>query len=163
MGKLQRVILSSCCIAVFGVSGCNKAAQQNKQAAAQTDLNAAADEIRQIEARWVDEYASGDVGSLADHYSHDAMLMQAGMPAVHGLDRIAASIADSVKDGATLSIKTEKVEVAKSGDWAYSRGTYTLTAANRGTKLDGRQSGSYLTVYKKQEDGSWKAVEDVAT
>lgn len=166
MSRLQRTLLSSCCIAVCALSGCSPADRQKQQSAAQAaavDVNAIADEIRQIEARWVSEYASGDEASLVDHYAHDATLMQPGVPAVRGLDRIAAAMADAIKDGAAFSIKTEKVEVAKSGDWAYSRGSYTLAATNRTNKLDGRQSGSYLTIYKKQEDGGWKAVEDITT
>lgn len=166
MGKIQRALLSSCFIAAWALSGCGQADRQKQQSAAQmaaVDVNAIADEIRQIEARWVSEYASGNADSLIAHYAHDATLMQPGVPAIRGMDRIAAAMADAIKDGAAFSIDTEKVEVAKSGDWAYSRGTYTLAATNRGNKLDGRHTGSYLTIYKKQEDGSWKAVEDITT
>lgn len=163
MTKFQRV-LSSCCIAAWALSGCTQADRQKQGTpAAAVDVNAIADEIRQIEARWVNEYASRDAGSLVEHYSHDATLMQPGVPAIRGMDRIAAAMADAIKDGAVFSINTEKVEVARSGEWAYSRGTYTLAATNRREKLDGRHTGSYVTIYKKQDDGSWKAVEDITT
>lgn len=166
MSKFRRAVLSSCCVAVWALAGCSQTDRQEQQDKAQmaaVDVNAIADEIRRIEAQWVSEYASGDAGNLVEHYAPDATLMQPGVPAVRGMDRIAAAMADAIKDGAAFSITTEKVEVAKSGDWAYSRGTYTLAATNRRDKLDGRHTGSYLTIYKKQDDGSWKAVEDITT
>ena len=160
---MSKRMLSACCMAAWALSGCTQTDQQGTAQAAAVDVNAIADEIRQIEARWVSEYASGDADGLVAHYSPDATLMQPGVPAVRGVDRIASAMADAIKDGAAFSINTEKVEVAKSGDWAYSRGTYTLAATNRGNKLDGRHTGSYVTIYKKQDDGSWKAVEDITT
>jgi ketosteroid isomerase-like protein len=47
-----------------------------------------------------------------------------------------------------------------SGDLAYSRGHFTEKYTDPKTGKVMTDSGSYLTVYKKQEDGSWKAVED---
>lgn len=165
MGRLQRNTIAAVCVAGIALGGCDALDQpQRKDELAATDLNAIAEHIRQIESQWIREYPSGDTSKLADHYSHDATLMQPGIPAVTGLDRIAASIAESLKDTtSTFSIETEKVEVAKSGDLAYSRGTYKVSATDPKTKADTSHSGSYMTVYKKQDDGTWKAVEDIAT
>ena len=38
-----------------------------------------------------------------------------------------------------------------------------MTTADPETKKPVEGAGSYLTVYKKQPDGSWKAVEDFIT
>lgn len=56
--------------------------------------------------------------------------------------------------GATFSAETTKVEVARSGDFAYSTGTYAI--AN--PAID---KGKFVDVWKKQADGSWKAAADV--
>lgn len=56
-----------------------------------------------------------------------------------------------------VSFSSDKIET--SGDLAYSRGRFTekhSDAANKPVST----SGSYITVYKKQADGSWKVVED---
>jgi len=54
---------------------------------------------------------------------------------------------------------TPAYPVAKAGDVAYSYGTYASSA----TGPDGKpmqDKGKYVTVYRKQADGSWKAVVD---
>jgi len=53
-----------------------------------------------------------------------------------------------------------KVDVAKSGDLPYTQGPYSMTTSNPKTKAPVTQKGKYLTVYRKQADGTWKAVED---
>jgi ketosteroid isomerase-like protein len=53
--------------------------------------------------------------------------------------------------------------VAGSGDLAYSRGTYTMTMTDPKTKKPVTDHGSYVTDYRKQPDGSWKAVADIVT
>jgi ketosteroid isomerase-like protein len=65
----------------------------------------------------------------------------------------------------TVSLKFQptKVEVAKSGDVAYTQGTYTLTLTDPQTKQLINDHGSYVTTYRKQPDGTWKAVVDIAT
>src|SRR3954470_10313941 len=58
-----------------------------------------------------------------------------------------------------LTWKAAKIEVARSGDLAYSLGTWHLKGKNpKGEEVE--QTGKYLTVWKKQTDGSWKVVAD---
>jgi len=62
-------------------------------------------------------------------------------------------------DGATLTWKPIEVEVLASGDLGFTVGTYE----RRGTDLHGKPSisrGNYLTVWRRQPDGSWNAVFD---
>ena len=53
-----------------------------------------------------------------------------------------------------------KVDVAKSGDLGYTQGTYSMKISNPQTKAPMTEQGKYLTVYRKQADGTWKSVED---
>ena len=62
-----------------------------------------------------------------------------------------------------VDFATDRVIVAKSGELASSRGHYTMTYTDPGTKKPKTESGSYLTVYRKAADGSWQAVEDFIT
>ncbi len=48
-------------------------------------------------------------------------------------------------------------------DMAYSQGTYTVSYTSDETKKVESGQGYYLTVYKKQPDGSWKIVQDVSS
>ena len=62
--------------------------------------------------------------------------------------------------GFSLSFQSTKVDVAHSGDMAYTYGTYTMTMNDpKGTPMTDK--GKYVTVYRKQADGSWKAVADI--
>jgi ketosteroid isomerase-like protein len=54
------------------------------------------------------------------------------------------------------------VEVADSGDLATSRGRFNESYTDPATNQPKTVSGSFVTVYKKQKDGSWKAIEDFA-
>ena len=45
---------------------------------------------------------------------------------------------------------------------ATTRGSYTLTVTNPKTKKTVDEHGDYITVYKKQADGNWKVIEDMA-
>lgn len=65
-------------------------------------------------------------------------------------------------DGPTLSWAPETVAVVGAGDLAYTSGRYEL--ASKGA--DGKphvSRGTYLTVWRKQADGSWKAVVDIGS
>jgi ketosteroid isomerase-like protein len=53
--------------------------------------------------------------------------------------------------------------VAKSGDVAYTQGSYTMVMTDPQTKQVINDHGSYVTTYRKQPDGTWKAVADIAT
>jgi ketosteroid isomerase-like protein len=53
------------------------------------------------------------------------------------------------------------VEVSKAGDLAYSQGAYTATMTNPKTKKVVTETGKFVTVYKKQPIGAWKAVADI--
>ncbi len=63
----------------------------------------------------------------------------------------------------SLKFQATKTDVAKSGDLAYTQGTYTLTLTDPKTKKIITDHGSYVTTYRKQADGTWKAVADIAT
>lgn len=55
-------------------------------------------------------------------------------------------------------IKIEETQVF--GDWGFARGTYTgtLTAKDGGKTIN--VDGKYLTIFKRQADGSWKIARD---
>jgi ketosteroid isomerase-like protein len=50
-----------------------------------------------------------------------------------------------------------------SGDLGYTTGSYKVTYTDSKTKKVVNGTGSYLTVFRKQPDGSWKAVADFST
>lgn len=58
-----------------------------------------------------------------------------------------------------LSWETDYVKVARSGDMAYTYGKYQFTMTDS-TGVEQVTDGIFHTVWKRQEDGSWKYVWD---
>jgi ketosteroid isomerase-like protein len=131
--------------AALSVSACQKyEGDKGNATAAMADTGAAADAIKADE-------------KLVGRYASDATAVFPGMAAVSG-DGVRKTYEDALKDANfDVSFSSDKIET--SGDLAYSRGHFTekhSDAANKPVST----SGSYITVYKKQADGSWKVVED---
>jgi ketosteroid isomerase-like protein len=90
--------------------------------------------------------------------------MAPGEAAVTGKDAVRNELQGMMKDPAlSLQFQATRVDVAKSGDLGYSQGTYTMTMTDPKTHKPVTDHGSYVTTYRKQADGSWKAVSDIAT
>jgi len=108
---------------------------------------------------WSKDTAGKDPAKFAAYYADDATLMVPNEPILHGLRDIKAALGPMMQDpNFALSFQVEKVEAA--GSLAYTQGPYSMTV----TAKDGKpfnDKGKYLTVWKKQTDGSWKAIEDI--
>ena len=69
------------------------------------------------------------------------------------------TVVSSFNSPPQLSWNPTKAEIARSGDLGYTFGTYEFTVLD---SLDNTSisHGNYVTVWKKQDDGSWKYVLD---
>jgi uncharacterized protein (TIGR02246 family) len=120
--------------------------------------------LKNDETQWNQDYASKDPDKIAAHYANDAILMVPGMPASSGADAIRSTIKQMLSDPAlSLKFQASRIEVAKSGDVAYTQGSYTMAMTDPQTKQVINDHGAYVTTYRKQPDGTWKAVADIAT
>jgi uncharacterized protein (TIGR02246 family) len=153
---MKRFATLSAIIAVaFTLAGCN-------QTSASHDADVKA--IQDSEAQWNQDYAAKDNDKILAHYADDAILIVPGMPSTSGKEAIGAALKPMVSDPAlSLQFHATKVEVAKSGDVAYTQGAYTMTLTDPQTKQIVNDHGSYVTTYRKQPDGTWKAVADIAS
>ena len=120
--------------------------------------------LQDNEAQWNQDWASKDAAKIAARYEDDAVLMVPGGPPTSGKDAIQKSLAGMVADPAlSLKFQSSRVDVATSGDLGYTQGSYTLTLTDPQTRKVVNDHGSYVTTYRKQADGSWKAVADIAS
>jgi ketosteroid isomerase-like protein len=86
------------------------------------------------------------------------------MPSTSGKDGIRTLLTQMIADPAlALHFEASSVDVAKSGDLGYTRGKYTMDMTDPQTKQVVHDHGSYVTTYRKQADGTWKAVTDIAS
>ena len=134
-------------------TGCNKQA-----AAGASDPAAVQTAIKADEKKWNEDFKAKNLEGLLSHYADDAYLA-AGGPAANGSTDIRKQYTDALSDNYfSVEFASDKIDV--SGDLAYSRGHFTEKHQDRKSGNVVTETGSYLTVYKKQPDGSWKAVED---
>lgn len=118
--------------------------------------------IKDVEATWVQNFATKDADKIATVYTDDASVLITDMPVINGMAAIKAALKPMVADkGFSITFSSDKVDVAKSGDLGYSQGTYSMTSTSPKSKKVFSEKGKYVTVFKKQADGSWKAVSDI--
>jgi ketosteroid isomerase-like protein len=63
-------------------------------------------------------------------------------------------------EGTSLTWTPVKADMAASGDLGYTYGNYVFKSKNKEGKLVANY-GKYMSVWKKQKDGSWKVVVDM--
>ena len=125
------------------------------------DTAKVAADIKAHEAQWQKDYAAKNADALTAHYADDATLIEPfAAPSATAADRRKSILALTGDPNFSLTFSSDRVEVARSGDLAYSRGPYTIRMTDKETGKPVTSSGTYLTVWQKR-DNEWKAVEDV--
>jgi ketosteroid isomerase-like protein len=135
-----------------------------KPAAPAVDVAKETDALKAGEAQWQLDIKSKDPARFAAHYAAGATMMDPGGPPAQGPAAVQAGMAEAYKDpNFSLSFAADKVGVSAAGDMGYTQGHFTETETDPKTHAVATQTGFYVTVYQKQPDGSWKAVEDIAS
>ncbi len=112
---------------------------------------------------WSKAAGDKDAAKFASFYAENAVLMAPGMAAVKGRDAIQQAMAGMVQDpNFALSFAPTKIVVAKGGDMAYEIGDFQMTTSDK-KKKPSTLKATYVVVWGKQMDGSWKAVVDAPT
>jgi uncharacterized protein (TIGR02246 family) len=129
-------------------------------AATSADAGAVRDAIVSANARFIDANKRGDTAAVAANYADDAIVMMPNMAAWRGHDAVQKGMVEflsqmAVKD---LSLKTE--DVAVRGDVAVETGSYEMTVRSKAGK-EIKDKGKYVTVWKRQADGTWKITRDI--
>jgi uncharacterized protein (TIGR02246 family) len=149
--------------ALLAISFTAACANQTAQAPAPPPDTRKADEaaIRAASADWNKASQARDLDKAVSYYAEDAVFFVDKGALVKGKNSIRMAWKDVLAPTApTLSFTTSFVEVARSGDIGYEYGTAEFTTANKKGKPT-VEKGKYVTVWKKQPDGSWKAVVDI--
>ena len=91
-------------------------------------------------------------------WAEDAAFMPDDAPLAHG-DAIGATWEHLISlPGFGLEWRATSAQVAEAGDMGYTIGTYELTVEQEGTPMV--TVGKYVTLWRKQADGSWKVAVD---
>ena len=123
----------------------------------------AADEaaIRNADTEWSKVAAAKQFDAAVAYYADDGSLLWPNQPILTGKEAIRKAWEQMLQSpGFSISWQPVKVEAARSGDLGYSQGTYEMTMNDpKGNPVTDR--GKYVTMWKKQADGSWKVVADI--
>ena len=134
---------------LFGLAACSRPAPDTRG----TDEHT----IREMEAAWSKAAEAKDLEKFLAFYAEDAVYLPPNQPALNGWNNIGGSLLTVFKDPAFwLTFQTRHLEAARSGDVAFTYGVYSMTFTGaKGERVS--DTGKYMTIWKKQFDGRWKA------
>ena len=113
-------------------------------------------------AAFVKDWGGKDADRIAAHYTDDGNVMVPNSPMMTGKDAIGKAMKDALTDpNWSLELQAVQVEVSRGGDLGYTRGTYVLTATDPASKKAVTEKGRFVTIFRKEADGSWKALQDI--
>ena len=157
-GVAQAFALAGAAALAIGVAGCQRYASNDGASA-----DSVKEAIKADEKKWNEQFKSQDLEGLLGHYTDDAFFVAPGVKPATGRTEIRQVYAKAMSDQAfQISFSSDRIDVAGSGDLAYARGHFSEKYTDSKTQKVISDSGSYVTIYKKQSDGGWKAVEDFA-
>jgi ketosteroid isomerase-like protein len=117
--------------------------------------------IRDTDKAFSAAATSKDIEGALAFYAKDAVVMPPNEPMAMSPEAIRKSFTAFMSaPGLSMSWEPTKAGVGHSGDLGYTLGTYQLSM----TGPDGRpisDSGKYLTIWRKQGDGTWKVEADM--
>ena len=153
-GVKYPLLLTPVLALILALTGCQQPAPRVPDTRA-TDETA----IRAAEADMAKAVAALDPAKAASFYTDNVVGMVVDAPMVQGKENMQKYFETMMKDKPKLSWKPVKVEVARSGDLAYSWGTGKMSIKDKKGKV-AETTLKYASVWKKQADGGWKIAVD---
>jgi uncharacterized protein (TIGR02246 family) len=161
----SKLPIAAALVLSLALAGCDRDGDHRGKGRHHRGDNAkAAEEIRQTEAGMLAAWKARDAAKAASYYAEDARFVAPGQAPAAGRAAAQAAFETYVKDSNfSIDFTNEKTDVARSGELAWTRGSYRLTYTDPKTRAKASEAGSYATVFRRGKDGSWKAVEDIAS
>jgi uncharacterized protein (TIGR02246 family) len=153
MMSLHRTILpfgAALTLAVL-LAGCGKKAGNDE---------ADAKRLMDTSRAWSRAASAGDMDAVLGYFADDAIIIAEGQPPVRGKAAIRSYLAESAKIPG-FHISWEPIEAKVSGDMGYLiERTQISMNGPQGTPVT--QQLQAVTIWRKQPDGTWKAVVDAS-
>lgn len=116
--------------------------------------------IRRLDEEFMKMAGAKDAAALVKaFYAEHAALLPPNHPIVEGRVNI-QNFFQGLMDSGFKSIKLSTTTIESSGDLAYGRGVYQLSLTPPGG-APVEEQGKYVVAYRRQPDGSWRAVADI--
>lgn len=121
----------------------------------------AAEAVRAADAAWLKAFTDRDLDGVVTAMEPTGYILPPNAPVVIGHEGARAMVSEMfATPGLSFAWDVTRVGVAESGDLGYTAGTYDMTFNDAsGNPVVDR--GKFVTIWRKQADGSWKVAEDV--
>jgi uncharacterized protein (TIGR02246 family) len=136
-------------------AGCQTAPKQKEE----RDIAADTKAINALLVEYFAAFNSNDAAAAAATFADDGIWMGPNAAAIEGKQAIQTAAGAALNEY-SYQVASTPLETQVAGDWAYDRGNYTVTVTPKSGKPMERSS-KYLTIYKRQPDGSWKCYRDI--
>ncbi len=152
--KKRLVILAALPAALVALTGCATTAPSNADA-----------DVAAIQAIWTaysTAAAKGDSAAWLLLWDADGIQLRPNAPA-RPKAQLDAEVPAQFKarvDASDMVMVINPLEITINGPWAYSRGLYTQNMTNKSTGAKTLVDGKFLTIFKRQPDGSWRIYRD---
>jgi ketosteroid isomerase-like protein len=143
-----RIAIVAVCLAVstFGVAQAKKSGGGSAEPA-----------LRAQEDAWLKAFQAHDLNKALAFLAPGAVAMAPNAPPAKTQKELHEAYVPLASADTKINFKADYV--AASGDLGVTSGPYQITMMDNGKKVDDK--GKYVTVWKKQADGSWKVVRDI--
>ena len=144
-----------CCLLVAAVAtaSCTSSTPPRDTTAETTALNA-------LRTQFQTAFNAGDADAVIRSYASDAVLMPSHHGQVTGAEAIRGFFAEFFGQ-MTPQLTLTSAELQIAGDWAFDRGTYSMTLTPNAGGAPIVDRGKYLVILHRQPDGAWKLTRDI--
>jgi uncharacterized protein (TIGR02246 family) len=157
-------LLLTLALAVSAHSQESKTETASKPASAATAATDALAEVKRAidkgNAQWVEGWEKKDPSMIAALFTEDGSLLTRNSKIIKGpaqiMERQRAAM-QSVSGAVKVTVTT--VDVWLEGETAYETGKYSYKYQEKGQPVT--EEGRYVTIWKRQKDGSWKLFMDM--
>ncbi len=120
------------------------------------------DALLQRDREWSDLASQGkDVERILSFWTDDAKVYPVGLPVIEGKQAIREFVTGSLSiPGFRISWEPGDAVVSPSGDMGYTTGRNHVTMPDANGALR-TEDGRYVTVWRREPDGTWRCVIDI--
>ena len=118
--------------------------------------------LAKVREQWVQDLHGKQLESILNFYAPDAAFLQPNGDRITGSAAL-RSLFQNIMATFTSELTLHSRNLEASGDLAYDSGDFEESLTNVATGAKIASKGSYLVIYKRQRDGSWKIVQHVWT
>ncbi len=116
--------------------------------------------INEYNAMLAENMLAGNMSATMSYYTDDAVSMPSNGPMLKGKEAIKSYSDEMAKSGVKFTaVQFTATEIEGSAMVAYEIGTYDMSMEIGPAKV--REEGKYLSIWKKQADGSWKVYAEI--